>query len=329
MQRSATGVPGAALPYRGAGRFLRERFGGMVFRIVVDAGFSCPNRDGTLGRQGCAFCAIDAFRPPTSRPHLSVSDQVTRAAPRLARRHPRAAGYLVYLQPYTNTYGAPERIERVLGEALACPGALGVVIGTRPDCLPQPVLDVLAETARRSFVQVEVGVQSTDDATLRAMDRGHDWACARRAIGELRARGIRAGAHVILGTPWESHASQIAGAARIAQAGVQAVKVHHLQVLEGSRLAEMPAGERVRLPSWRAYARLAAGFLERLDPDIVIERLTASAPRRMLIAPRWDTPAARVREEIVAVLARRGRRQGSLWVCGDEHERKERDGSGR
>jgi uncharacterized protein len=310
--------PGEALRYRSAGRFLRERFGGMVYRVVVDAGFSCPNRDGTLGEHGCSFCTIDAFRPPTSRPHLSVRDQVARARGHLARRHPRAAGHLVYLQPYTNTYGPPERLARVMGEALACPGALGVVIGTRPDCLPEPILEVLAEVARRSFVAVEVGVQSTDDETLRAMDRGHDWACSARAIGELRARGIRAGAHVILGTPWESHASQLAGAARLCAAGIQAVKIHHLQVLEGSRLAEMPSAERERLPSWQAYARLVAGFLERLDPTVVIERLTASAPRRMLIAPRWGVPAAHVRAQIVAVLERRGRRQGSLWGGSDD-----------
>ncbi len=307
----------AALPYRSAGQFLRERFGGMSFRVTVDAGFSCPNRDGTLGEHGCAFCAIDAFRPPTSRPHLPVREQVARAAAHLARRYPRAVGYLVYLQPYTNTYGSPERIERVIREALASPGALGVVIGTRPDCLPEPVLDLLADVARDRFVQVEVGVQSTDDATLRAMDRGHDWACSARAIGELRARGIRAGAHVILGTPWESHASQLAGAARICAAGIQAVKIHHLQVLRGSRLAGLPAAAHARLPSWRAYARLAAGFLERLDPEVVIERLTASAPRRMLIAPRWGVSADCVRREIAAVLARRGRRQGSLWRAGD------------
>jgi len=309
-----------ALPYRSAGRFLRERFGGLVYRVIVDAGFSCPNRDGTLGRHGCAFCTIDAFRPPTSRPHLTLSEQVARATLHLARRHPRAAGYLVYLQPHTNTYGTPERLARVLAEARACPGALGVVIGTRPDCLPEAVLEVLAEAARQTFVQVELGVQSTDDTALRAMDRGHDWACARRAIGALRARGIRTGAHVILGTPWESHASQLAGAARLCAAGIQAVKIHHLQVLKGSRLAEMPAAECAHLPPWRAYARLAAAYLERLDPEVVIERLTASAPRRMLIAPRWGVSAECVRAEIIAVLARRGRRQGSRWRAGSDED---------
>ncbi len=319
------------LPYRSAGRYLRERFGGMVYRVIVDAGFSCPNRDGTLGSGGCAFCSIDAFRPPTSRPHLTVSEQVARAAGHLARRHPRAAGYLVYLQPYTNTYGSPARLARALAEARACPGALGLVIGTRPDCLPEAMLEVLAAAARRSFVQVEVGVQSTDDGALRAMGRGHDWACSVRAIGELRARGIRVGAHVILGTPWESHAAQLAGAARLCATGIQAVKVHHLQVLQGSRLAELPATQRARLPSWRVYARLAAAYLERLAPEVVVERLTASAPRRMLIAPRWGVSAECVRREIIAVLARRGRRQGSLWsaIAGTGLEEGGRAGAGR
>ena len=298
--------------YLSPAAFARRRFGGTVFRVIVDAGFSCPVRDGTRGRDGCLFCSIEGFRPPSSRPELPLREQIARALPRLWSRYPHAVGFLVYLQPYTNTYGPPERLTQVLDEVRGPAGACGVVIGTRPDCLPEPMLALLAREASRTFVQVELGVQSTHDPTLRAMGRQHTWDDARRAIAALRARGIRVGAHVILGTPWEPVRSQIRGAARLSAAGIEAVKLHHLQVLRGSALAGLRAPDAWALPGWRPYARIAAAFLERLAPEIVVERLLARAPREMLLAPRWDVPPERVRREIARVLRARGGWQGRL-----------------
>jgi hypothetical protein len=293
--------------------FARERFGGPVFRVIVDAGFSCPVRDGTLGRGGCLFCSIEGFRPPTSRPESPLHEQIARALPRLWARYPHAIGFLVYLQPYTNTYGAPERLAQVLEDVRALEDAVGVVVGTRPDCLPEPVLRVLEAEAPRTFVQVELGVQSTHDATLRAMGRHHTWEDSRRAIAALRARGVRVGAHMILGTPWEPVRSQLRGAGLLSATGVDAVKLHHLQVLRGSAMAGSAAPEAWALPSWRRHARIAAAFLERLAPGIVVERLLARAPREMLLAPRWGVPPERVRREVASVLRARGGRQGRLY----------------
>jgi uncharacterized protein len=306
----------APLPYRCASRFARERFGAAVFRVVVDAGFGCPVRDGRLGRDGCVYCSIDGFRPPTSRPDLPIASQVARALTRLRARFPRAAGFLAYFQPYTNTDGPPERIEQVCAEAIRIDGCLGVVIGTRPDALPEPVLEALTRIASRTHLQIELGVQSTDDAALAAMGRGHDWACAQRAIRSLRARGIRVGAHMLLATPWESRARQIEGARRLAATGIDAVKLHHLQVVRGSRLARSRPESDWDLPGWREYASLAADFIERLDARIVIERLCASASPRLLIAPRWPVGAARVRREIIDLLGARGSRQGGRAAPG-------------
>jgi radical SAM protein (TIGR01212 family) len=318
-------TPRAGPLYRSPAAFARERFGGPVFRVVVDAGFSCPVRDGTLARDGCAFCSIDGFRPPTSRPELPLGEQVERALPRLRARYPGARGFLVYLQPYTNTHGPIERLARALEEIRARPEALGVVIGTRPDCLPEPVMALLQREARRTFVQVELGVQSTHDPTLRAMSRRHTWEDSRRAVAALRARGVRVGAHLILGTPWEPVRSQIRGARLLSSAGVDAVKLHHLQVLRGSRLAEAREPDAWGLPSWRQYARLAAAFLERLDPAIVVERLLARAPRAMLLAPRWEVPPERVRREIERLLRARGGRQGRR--CGGDRPGARGEGS--
>jgi len=307
-----SGRADAPCPYHAAGRWARERFGCGIFRVVVDAGFSCPNRDGALARDGCLFCSIDGFRPPTSRPHLTVSAQIARALPVLRRRYPRAGGYLVYFQPYTNTYGPPEKLDAALAEARAAEGALGVVVGTRPDALGDETCDLLAAFARESFLQVEIGVQSTDDAVLARMRRGHAWEDARRAIARCRARGLRVGAHMILGTPWESVESQWSGAALLSAAGIDAVKLHHLQVIRGSVLAREWEGSPEPLPGWRDYALIAAGFLERLAPRVVVERLCATTRPGMLIAPQWAAGADRVRAEIRRVLIERGSSQGAV-----------------
>ncbi len=289
-------------PYLTASAFLRERFGRRIFRVVVDAGFSCPNRDGTIGWGGCIFCSIEGFRPPTSRPDRTIRQQVEAALPALKRRYGRRSGFLVYFQPYTNTYGPAEKIESLLQEAISIPGSVGVVLGTRPDTLEPDVLDVLERFSRLHFLQVELGVQSTDDRTLEAMDRGHTCETSRRAIATLLSRGIRVGAHMILGTPWESPDSQIRGGMILRQAGVQSVKLHHLQVLKGSRLAAIWEGSGLELPDWREYGRIAAAFIRNLGPDIVVERLFASAPDRLLIAPRWDADAETVRRYIHELL---------------------------
>jgi len=314
MERARSLSPAVADPlYHSPASFSRTRFGGPVFRVVVDAGFSCPVRDGTLGTSGCLFCSIEGFRPPTSRPDLSLQEQVSRALPRLWHRYPRAIGFLVYLQPYTHTHGPPERLAAVLEQAGACRGALGVVIGTRPDALPDPILEVLERGARRGFLQVELGVQSTHETTLESMRRRHTWEDSRRAIRALRERGVRVGAHVILGTPWEPVRRQIRGAQLLSDAGVDAVKLHHLQVLRGSAMASPQAPEAWGLPGWRTYARIAAAFLERLAPTVVVERLLARAPDEMLLAPRWGVPPERVRREILSVLRAQGSFQGRRY----------------
>ncbi len=300
------------LPYFSARQFANERFGRALFRVVVDAGFSCPNRDGSRGTGGCLFCSIAGFRPPSSEPGRPLAEQIARALPLLRRRYPRAGGYLLYFQPYTNTYGPPEKLARALAEARAS-GAEGVVVATRPDALPEEMLDVLASFAATSFLQVELGVQSTHEPALAAMRRGHRWSDSARAIERLKRRGIRVGAHMILGTPWEPLESQVEGAARISLTGIDAVKIHHLQVVSGSALALEFEREAFDLPDWRAYANLAASFLERLSPRVVVERLFASTRPGTLLAPKWDAPPGRVRDEIVRILQERGTRQGSRW----------------
>lgn len=306
------------LPYHHPGRFIREHFGERLFRVSVDAGFSCPNRDGSIGTGGCLFCDIDGFRPFAARSEHSIAEQVRDALPDCRRRHPKATGYLIYLQPFTNTYCTPHHLKAVIDEALACPGMRGLIIATRPDCLPPEISDQLQAANKRTFLQVELGVQSTDDSALFAMKRGHTWADSARAITGLRRRGIRTTAHLILGTPWESPDSQIRGASIISDYGVSAVKLHHLQILAGSQLASLDQSICERLPSHEEYINIVIEFLSHLDRGIVVERLMAEAPPRLLIAPRWGFRSRDLRRKIIAAMIERKRFQGCLYQpsCG-------------
>lgn len=302
----------AELPYFSASCYLRQQFGQRLFRVPIDAGFSCPNRDGHLATGGCAFCSIDGFRPFASRPEKSLSEQINHFLPDCRRRFPKASGFLVYFQPFSNTYGPAARLSAAFEEVLTYPEALGIIVSTRPDCLEADMVALLTETAQRTWLQVELGVQSTSDTALTAMGRGHTWDCSRRAIELLKANRIRIAAHLLLATPWETRKSQIAGAARLSALGIDAVKLHHLQILIGSGLSAAPPPEGWRLPDLGAYACLIAEFLAHLDGRIVVDRLMTSSPRRLLIAPRWGVGPREARDRIIAEMKQRGLRQGIL-----------------
>ena len=194
---------GDARPYHSYAAYCRRTFGRPIQKLPVDGGFTCPNRDGTVGHGGCSFCSNEAFTPAYGDPRRNVRQQVDDAIAFHRRGFPAGTGFLVYFQSYSNTYAPLERLQRLFGEALACPGVAGIVVGTRPDCVDAAKLDYLADLARRTYVCVEYGIESTSDATLRTIDRGHDFAAARRAVEATAARGVAVGAHFILGLPAE------------------------------------------------------------------------------------------------------------------------------
>ncbi len=315
---------GDGFPYYHPGRFIRTFFGERLFRIPVDAGFSCPNRDGSINNGGCIFCQIDGFRPYNAQPSCSLAQQVQQALPDCQRRHPKAKHYLIYLQSFTNTFCSPAALAAVADEALACPGMRGIVIATRPDCLPCAILDQLDLIKARTFLQVEVGVQSTCDTTLAAMNRGHTWADSRRALIDLRQRRIRTAAHMILGTPWEPVTSQIHGASLISDLNISAVKIHHLQVLHGSPLSSPGLIDHYQLPGMSEYIDLVVDFLSHLDRGIVVERLMSEAPHRLLIAPRWNQKSRDVRALIVRKMTERNCPQGCAYHTSRKIENGER-----
>lgn len=274
--------------YREFGDFLRERFPFKAQKIAINAGFTCPNRDGSKGRGGCTYCNNQTFNPSYCQTDKSVTDQLAEGVRFFSRKYPEMR-YLAYFQAYTSTYGELERLERLYEEALGYPGVVGLVIGTRPDCMPDRLLDYLARLSERVLVLVEYGVESTLDRTLRRINRGHDFAEAEEAIRRTAARGIAVGAHLILGLPGESRDEILGHADRLSDLPLATLKLHQLQLIRHTRMAlefeRQP--EDFHLFTVDEYIDLAIDFIERLDPAIALERFVSQSPKELLIAPDW------------------------------------------
>ena len=274
--------------YREFGDFLRERFPFKAQKIAINAGFTCPNRDGSKGRGGCTYCNNQTFNPGYCQTDKSVADQLAEGVRFFSRKYPEMR-YLAYFQAYTSTYGEQERLERLYEEALSYPGVVGLVIGTRPDCMPDRLLDYLARLSEQVLVLVEYGVESTLDRTLRRINRGHDFAEAQEAIRRTAARGIAAGAHLILGLPGESRDEILGHADRLSDLPLTTLKLHQLQLIRHTRMAlefeRQP--EDFHLFTVDEYIDLAIDFIERLDPAIALERFVSQSPKELLIAPDW------------------------------------------
>lgn len=274
--------------YREFGDFLRERFPFKAQKIAINAGFTCPNRDGSKGRGGCTYCNNQTFNPSYCQTDKSVTDQLAEGVRFFSRKYPEMR-YLAYFQAYTSTYGEQERLERLYEEALGYPGVVGLVIGTRPDCMPDHLLDYLARLSEQVLVLVEYGVESTLDRTLRRINRGHDFAEAEEAIRRTTARGIAVGAHLILGLPGESRDEILGHADRLSELPLTTLKLHQLQLIRHTRMAlefeRQP--EDFHLFTVDEYIDLIIDFIERLDPAIALERFVSQSPKELLIAPDW------------------------------------------
>jgi radical SAM protein (TIGR01212 family) len=298
--------------YNSFGRYVRKRFGRAVHKVNIDAGFTCPNRDGTLGVSGCIYCNNDSFRPSSCRPALSVAEQVRAGAAWLRKRF-GAESFLAYFQPYTNTYAPVEKLRALYEEALAEPSVIGLAIGTRPDCIDEEKLDMLAELGERHFVLLEYGVQSIYQKSLDFIRRGHDYGVYLRAVEETRRRGLEAGAHIIVGFPTETREEMLEMAPELSGTGIGFLKVHQLQVIKDTPLAELHAREPFHIFDYEEYVDFAARFLERLSPDIVVQRLFATAPEGILVAPRWDRSKHQLLRDIERKLRESDSFQGRLY----------------
>lgn len=278
--------PQDALPYNDYGSWIRGQLGCRVQKLSVDAGLTCPNRDGCLSTEGCHFCDNTAFTPRYCKSGLRVSEQL-QAGKSFYSRKESGLKYLAYFQSYTNTYGTLDQLKALYEEALAVEDVAGIVISTRPDCLPPLILDYLEELNRQTFLVVELGIESTHDATLQRLNRGHDYACSRQAVDSLARRGIRVGGHVILGLPGEDEAMQLGQADELCRLPLTLLKIHQLQIIKGTRLwQEYRRGPEKRMEV-NDYLHLLSHYISRLRKDYVLERFFSSSPLGKVVSPRW------------------------------------------
>jgi len=288
---------------------LRNRFGEKVFKVSLDAGFTCPNRDGTLGRSGCVYCSERGSGDFAGDQKLSLHDQFIQVAERMKKKWPNAK-YLAYFQAYTNTYASVERLREVYEEALAEENVIGLSISTRPDCLPVDVQDYLEELNQRTYLWVELGLQSSHDQTMEWIRRGHDYNQFLKGLNQLRSKGIRVCVHIILGLPGESRAEMMETAQAVACLPIQGIKLHLLHVLKGTPLATIYRQQPFELMTKENYVSLVVDILEVLPPEMVIHRLTGDGPPEDLIGPLWSRKKWEVLNAIDAELERRDTWQG-------------------
>ena len=275
-------------PYNDFGNFLANIFPYKVQKISINAGFTCPNRDGTKGWGGCTYCNNQTFSPEYCMTEKSVAEQLEEGIRFFSRKYPEMK-YLAYFQAYTNTYDTFEKLIRKYEEALKSPEVAGLIIGTRPDCMPDELLAYFAALAKEKFVLIEYGVESTSDETLGRINRGHTFSDAQEAIIRTAGRGIYTGAHLILGLPGEKREDILRHADVISRLPLTTLKLHQLQLIRNTRMAkefQENAGD-FHLYTVDEYIDLVIDFIERTNPSIVIERFVSQSPKELLIAPDW------------------------------------------
>ena len=274
------------MEYKEFGTWLQAELGCKAQKLSVDAGLTCPNRDGTLGRGGCTFCDNRTFNPAYCRQGGSITDQLEAGKRFFSRKYPTMK-YLAYFQSYSNSYGTLSHLKELYEEALRVPDVVGLVIGTRPDCMPDALLEYLEELNRRTFLLVEYGVESANEETLVRVNRGHTFAQARECIIRTAQRGIRVGVHMILGFPWETRSELIRQAQLIASLPITTLKLHQLQVIRGTQLAREYEFHPWPLPTAEEYVDLVLEYISHLPPSLVLERFVSQSPPEYVIAPRW------------------------------------------
>ncbi len=312
------GVPhpwGHERPYNDYGSYIRRIFGGRVQKLSVNAGFTCPNRDGSKGRGGCTYCNNKTFRPDYCQPGKSVTAQLDEGVAVFERKYPDMK-YLAYFQSYTNTYAPVEILKKVYEEALGHPKVVGLVIGTRPDCVDDEILDYIAGLAKTFYVTIEYGIESTLNRTLEAIKRYHDFEASVRAINETRRRGIHTGGHLMLGLPGETKTDMLQHSDRLSRLPLDTLKLHQLQIVKHTVMASQyrKTPDMFRFFELDEYIDFAVDFLERLNPAICVERFASQSPFRLLIAPRWGVKNFEVVEMVVKRLILRNTWQGRLYV---------------
>ena len=295
--------------------YLSEHFSFKVQKISLNAGFTCPNRDGTVGYGGCTYCNNQTFNPAYCHTDKSVTEQLEEGKHFFARKYSDMR-FLAYFQAYTNTYGELQELKRKYEEALTVPDVVGIVIGTRPDCMPEELLDYLEELNRRTFLIVEYGIENTDNETLHRINRGHTFEQAVQTVCRTAERGIRVGAHIILGLPGETKEMLMEQAGILSKLPLTTLKLHQLQLIKGTRMAmEYEKGPSdFHLFTADEYIDLVIDYVEHLRPNLVLERFVSQSPKELLIAPDWGLKNHEFTDKVKKRMRERGSYQGKCYL---------------
>lgn len=299
--------------YNDYGEYLRSLAGAKVQKISLNAGFTCPNRDGSIGRGGCTYCNNQTFNPAYCSTSKSVTEQLEEGKQFFSRKYPDMK-YLAYFQAYTNTYDSLDRLKSRYEEALRCPGVIGLVIGTRPDCMPLELLDYLEELNKCCLLFVEFGVESANDETLRRINRGHTFSASVEAVEATAGRGIRTGGHIILGLPGETVDEMLHQASLLSALPLTTLKLHQLQLIRGTMMAKEYAQcpSSFNLFTADEYIELVIDYIERLRPTLVLERFVSQSPPALVIAPKWNLKNYQFTEKVKQRMCERHTWQGRL-----------------
>ncbi len=295
--------------------FLKKHFPYKVQKISLNAGFTCPNRDGTVGWGGCTYCNNQTFNPAYCDTGKSITVQMEEGKAFFAHKYPEMK-YLAYFQAYSNTYGSLDDLKRKYEEALSVPDVVGMVVGTRPDCMPDALLDYLEKLNKYIFLIVEYGIESTNDITLQRINRGHTYAVAEEAIRRTAARNIYTGGHIILGLPGEGRDELLKQTGILSKLPLTTLKLHQLQLVKGTRMANeyRQHPEAFHLFTADEYADLVVDYIERIRPDMIMDRFVSQSPKELLAAPDWGLKNYEFTEMVKARLRKRGSYQGRLYV---------------
>jgi len=296
--------------------YFRRVYGTRVQKVSIDAGFTCPNRDGSKGRGGCTYCNNDAFNPSYCQPVKTVTQQISEGIEFHVKRYKEAKSYLAYFQAFSNTYAPLPRLQELYTEALRYPGVIGLIIGTRPDCVDDEKLAYIKELSEKHYVAIEYGIESCYNKTLLRINRGHTYEEAVKVVEQTAALGINTGAHFILGLPGESREEMFKQAELISSLPLTTVKFHQLQIIKGTRMEKefMERPEDFNLFTWEEYLDFIVRFLEKLNPRLIVERFTGEAPPRFLAGESWGKKRV---DQIVNLIEQRLAEldtwQGRLW----------------
>jgi len=300
------------IPYNSYSKFLKETFGQRVQKIAVHAGFTCPNRDGTVAYGGCTYCNIDSFTPEAARARIPIKEQVRSGIDYWKTRHDIKA-FMVYFQPYSNTYAPLEHLKQLYEEALGHSEVVAISIGTRPDCIDDEKLAYFEDLSKDTFVTIEYGIEPVHDETLCIINRGHDYNCTKTGIQKTAERGIHVCAHVILGFPYETEKQMLKTAEEISKLPLNFIKIHNLHIVRYTELAKEYSKKPFHIFTFKEWVDMVCRFLERLNPQFIVERLSGDAPKKLLIEPQWCRDSAKIIYAVQQELKRRGTYQGKLF----------------